>query len=119
MFLQYKQFYINDYVSLSENIQFKFIAEDIAYNDDNGSGGSLVEAAIDDFTLQVFLEGEQCNIGDLNEDALFNVQDIVIMVNVILGPIDNHFSYLCLADMNSDGQLNVQDIVLLVNLILR
>ena len=41
------------------------------------------------------------------------------MVNVILGPIDNHFSYLCLADMNLDGQLNVQDIVLLVNLILR
>ena len=58
-FWQYKQFYINDYVSLSENIQFKFIAEDIAYNDDNGSGGSLVEAAIDDFILQVLLKWAQ------------------------------------------------------------
>ena len=57
-------------------------------------------------------------LGDVNFDSEVNVVDIVIMVNVILGPIDNHFSFLCFADMNADGQLNVQDIVILVNLIL-
>ena len=98
-------------------VQFRFIAEDIYYDNDNGSGGSLVEAAIDDFSIQVFSENE-CYAGDLNNDQNINIQDIVIMVNVILGPIDNHFSYLCLADMNNDEELNVQDIILLLNLIL-
>ena len=40
------------------------------------------------------------------------------MVNVILGPVDNHLLYLCLADMNNDEELNVQDIILLLSLIL-
>ena len=117
-FWKLEQFYLNDFVDMTSEVQFKFIAEDVYYDNDNGSGGSLIEAAIDDFKLQVFLEQEQCDVGDLNQDTLFNVQDIVIMVNVILGPIDNHFSFLCFADMNADGQLNVQDIVILVNLIL-
>ena len=112
-----EQFYINDYVNLSSQIQFKFIAEDTYYDGDNGTGGSLVEAALDDFTIQVFYQND-CSVGDLNEDGLFNIQDIVIMVNVILGPINEWDLYLCLADMNSDEQLNVQDIVLLVSLIL-
>ncbi len=117
-FWKLEQFYLNDFVDMTSEVQFKFIAEDIYYDNDNGSGGSLIEAAIDDFKLQVFLEQEQCDVGDLNQDTLLNIQDIVIMVNVILGPIDNHFSFLCFADMNADGQLNVQDIVILVNLIL-
>ena len=56
--------------------------------------------------------------GDLNEDTLINVQDVVSLINLILGPIDNFFSFLCAADLNSDETLNVQDIILLVNLIL-
>ena len=113
-----EQFFINDYIDLSNQIQFRFIAEDVYNEGDSGSGGSLIEAAVDDFAIHVFVSGEECAIGDLNEDGYFNVQDIVIMVNVILGPIDEWDIYLCLADMNFDGQLNVQDIVLLVNLIL-
>ena len=115
---KFEQFYINDYIDLSNQIQFKFIAEDIYNPGDSGSGGSLIEAAIDDFSINVFLSDEECLVGDLNQDSLFNVQDIVIMVNVILGPVDELDIYLCLADMNFDGELNVQDIVLLVNLIL-
>ena len=112
-----KQFYLNDYINDLNNVQFRFIAEDIYYELDNGTGGSLVEAAIDDFSIQVFSE-QACPIGDLNEDGLLNIQDIVIMVNVILGPVDNHLLYLCLADMNNDEELNVQDIILLLSLIL-
>ena len=113
-----EQFFINDYFDLTNQIQFKFIVEDVFNNGDNGSGGSLIEGAIDDFSIQVLTSEEECMIGDLNEDGNFNVQDIVLMVNVILGPVDEMDIYLCLADMNFDGQLNVQDIVLLVNLIL-
>ena len=112
-----KQFYLNDFIDNLNLVQFRFIAEDVYYENDNGSGGSLVEAAIDDFSIQVFNHSD-CYVGDLNEDGNINIQDIVIMVNVILGPVDDWELYLCLADMNDDQQLNVQDIVLLVNRIL-
>ena len=99
-------------------MQFRFIAEDIFYENDNGSGGSLVEAALDDFTIQVLIDNG-CSVGDLNQDNSINIQDIVIMVNVVLGPSDQWNLFFCEADLNQDGLLNIQDIVLLVNLILR
>ncbi|MBI65644.1 MAG: hypothetical protein CMG64_05080 [Candidatus Marinimicrobia bacterium] len=118
-FWKNEQFILNEYVSLTNQIQFKFIADDSYYEGDNGSGGSLIEAALDDFLIKVFTDNEdECPIGDLNEDGLFNVLDVVVMVTLVLGPIDEWDIYLCLADMNGDEQLNVQDIVILVNLIL-
>ncbi len=118
-FWKNEQFILNEYISLTNQIQFKFIADDSYYEGDNGSGGSLIEAALDDFLIKVFTDNEdECPIGDLNEDGLFNVLDVVVMVTLVLGPIDEWDIYLCLADMNGDEQLNVQDIVILVNLIL-
>ena len=113
-----KQFYINDYIENLESVQFRFIAEDIFYENDNGSGGSLVEAALDDFTIQVLIDNG-CSVGDLNQDNSINIQDIVLMVNVVLGPSDQWNLFFCEADLNQDELLNIQDIVLLVNLILR
>ncbi len=52
--------------------------------------------------------------GDLNNDGLINIQDIVGAVNIALG-IDEYNSR---ADINIDGTVNVQDIILLVNIIL-
>ena len=52
--------------------------------------------------------------GDLNDDGIPNVLDIVLLVNLVLGgnePGD------C-SDVNGDGILNVLDIVLLVNIVL-
>ena len=57
-------------------------------------------------------------LGDLNQDAVINILDIVIMVNIALGthsPSDQEFSA---ADINSDDIINILDIVLIVNLIL-
>ena len=56
--------------------------------------------------------------GDVNEDEMLNILDIVIVVNFVLGtdaPTSNEFS---LADLNGDGVLNILDIVSLTNLIL-
>ena len=56
--------------------------------------------------------------GDVNNDAVINVVDIVLVVSFILGsdiPSDNQY---ILSDINVDGSLNVVDIVMLVNLIL-
>ena len=99
---------------ISSTVSFKFIAEDISYDGDNGSGGSLVEAAIDDFKLE-FLSGGSNITGDINGDLEVNVLDIVILINMILGTEPENY---LTADLNSDGQINVQDIILVVNIII-
>ena len=56
--------------------------------------------------------------GDINQDELINILDIVVLINFILGnetPSTNEFS---IADLNQDSILNVLDIVQLVNIIL-
>ncbi len=94
-------------------MQFKFIANDTYFNGDNGNGGSIVEAAIDDFSISVFENTTM--LGDTNSDGILNILDIINVINMILNPdgID-----VQIADMNSDGILNVLDVILLVNLIL-
>ena len=53
--------------------------------------------------------------GDLNNDGLINVIDVVVLVNHILNPgaveLDG-------TDINNDGTVNVIDVVVLVNMIL-
>ena len=115
-FWEFEQFLISDYVTLTDKVQFRFIAEDIFNNGDVGSGGSLVEAALDDFRISIF-ENNECNLGDINQDALVNVVDVVLLVNIIISD-ENVDNYLCSSDFNEDNLINIQDIILLVSLIL-
>ena len=59
-------------------------------------------------------EENQCIPGDINGDAVLNVLDVVLTVNMALN-LDNQND--C-ADINSDDIINILDIVLLINLIL-
>ncbi|NQV15977.1 agmatine deiminase family protein [bacterium] len=59
-----------------------------------------------------------CMSGDLNLDTHTNVQDLVILVNLIMGLIEQTPELVCSGDINADGDLSVQDIVLLVQAIL-
>ena len=56
--------------------------------------------------------------GDLNEDEILNIQDIITMVNQILGSTLLEGCALEAADMNMDGIINIQDLISLVNAIL-
>ena len=60
---------------------------------------------------------EEIEAGDLNEDALINVVDVVILVNYILGI--GELNAIEQADMDNNSLINVVDVVLLMNLILR
>ena len=99
-------------IELTNQIQFRFIAEDVQNSGDSGTGGSIIEAAIDDFSVSIFDTNSDLS-GDLNGDGLLNVLDVVVMVNLVLAN-DCPDS----ADMNADGSCNVLDVVILVNLIL-
>mgnify|MGYP001157170190 CR=1 FL=1 len=51
--------------------------------------------------------------GDVNNDEILNVLDVVILVNLVLSA-----QYSDIGDMNDDGILNVLDIVILVGIVL-
>ena len=110
------RFILSDYLSLTNDMVFKVTTEDVFYDGDFGSGGSLVEAAFDDFSLQVI--DYNYLLGDVNSDSLLNVLDIVLAVNFAVNlqdPSDFEFNA---TDINNDNTLDVLDIVLLVNLVL-
>ena len=57
---------------------------------------------------------ESCTSGDVINDTILNVLDVVIIVNIALGKLD----YIEYTDLDNDNMVNVLDVVQLVNLIL-
>ncbi len=57
--------------------------------------------------------------GDLNQDSNINVQDVVILVNLILGNIEPTSELIAAADLNFDTLITVQDLVQLIDSILQ
>lgn len=56
--------------------------------------------------------------GDVSGDLVVNVQDIVQIVNIIVGTTSPDGCMIQAGDLNSDTTINVQDVVMLVSLIL-
>mgnify|MGYP001330144308 CR=1 FL=1 len=56
--------------------------------------------------------------GDINQDAIIDVLDVVMFVTIVMGEYDPSSLEQLLGDLNMDGTINVQDIILLVNIIL-
>ena len=69
-----------------------------------------------------FIHDLACNasamLGDLNFDAILNILDIILLVNVILDPSQVSDIIMQAGDINGDNTLNVLDIISLVNMIL-
>ena len=52
-------------------------------------------------------------LGDLNQDSIINIQDIIIIINLILNA-----EFDLVADINLDSTVNVLDVIQIVNIIL-
>ena len=115
---QHKRILLSEYIELSNAIQLRFIAEDINYDGDNGSGGSIIEAALDDILFHSVFYNACANDGDVNGDGGVNVLDIVNTVNAILDETLMSDTLICAADINQDSLVNILDIVIMVNMIL-
>ena len=76
------------------------------------------DSYFDDLFLKIW-QNESCLnlLGDLNQDNIVNILDVIILVNIILGTEPNDYQQIT-GDLNSDEILNVLDIILLVNIIL-
>ena len=65
------------------------------------------------FSIVLPVEINQNTFGDINNDSIINVLDVIALVNIIIDGENNS-----LADLNQDSFINIQDIILLINLIL-
>jgi len=57
-------------------------------------------------------------IGDINNDSITNIQDIIMLVQYVLGNNSLSSDQIIIADTNEDSALNVMDIVFLVDYVL-
>ena len=55
--------------------------------------------------------------GDVNQDNIIDILDLVQIVNFILGEFNSGLEFF-LSDMNQDNNLNIQDIIIIINIIL-
>ncbi len=89
--------------------------------DENGSLqweylGSFITFRASKYPLSYF--NSMVQIGDINEDGLLNILDIVILVNCALQIGYGYECYDELGDTNLDGVINILDVVILINIIL-
>ena len=60
-----------------------------------------------------FLINNSNLLGDINNDSVVNIIDVILVVNIILDESNNQS-----ADLNNDGLVNILDIVLIIDFIL-
>ena len=114
-----QRFILSEHIELTNQMQMRFIAEDVYYDGNNGSGGSLVEAAVDDIIFEDIPLNSDCNsIGDLNGDEVIDILDVVQIINIILEDINPSIEIYCNANVNQDEFINILDVVALINIIL-
>lgn len=70
-----------------------------------------------DWVYCIWGDGCQLMTGDLNQDTVVDVLDVVIMVDIILSGNPSNFQ-ISVGDLNSDNSIDVLDIVILVFMIL-
>lgn len=71
-----------------------------------------------DFLYDIVCLESDVLLGDINQDSVINVLDVVVLINYILLVDYPDPTQLSASDMNADGEINVLDVVLLVGIIL-
>jgi len=61
--------------------------------------------------------GETFLSGDVNNDSIINIQDIIIIINFILDTMIPNENQLFTGDINFDGIIDILDIVVIINII--
>ena len=65
-----------------------------------------------------FYIGSELLLGDVNEDMIIDVLDIINVINFIMQTSIPSQSQQWAADINEDSLINIQDIILLIQIIL-
>jgi hypothetical protein len=84
---------------------------------DNSSCSGCMDETAPNYDESAILDDGSCEYpqqGDINNDSILDVIDLVLLINLILDDVE----YIPYADLNNDGIMNVIDIVILVNWII-
>ena len=114
------QNYIINQLSSQESINHAIMVDANEMIDGNYLTYIHIESnATGPITIPVSVQvGYQFDIGDVNYDGEINVQDVVVLLNFILGFDNPSQQQFVNGDMNSDGILNILDVIRVVNDIL-
>jgi len=112
----YGSFSINETMLELGNISdlYTFVGSDHTPFSTNSAAMNITIEFTRDFMVDLVCPSDEGMMGDLNADGTLNVQDIILMVNIILG-IEGYDEA---ADLNDDNIVNVLDVIQLMNLIL-
>ena len=97
-------FNVTDFVLPTAQVRVRFIASD-------EGAGSLVEAAVDDFTVSEVL-CDRSIPGDLDGDGTVGILDLLILLSA-WGPCPDPPD-LCPADLDGDGSVGIFDLLMLI-----
>lgn len=61
-----------------------------------------------------FLSETLCKQGDLNQDQIVNITDILLLINIVFDLQNNNSYYICSGDLDNNSGLNILDIISLV-----
>ncbi|MEM1423254.1 MAG: S8 family serine peptidase [Planctomycetota bacterium] len=94
---------VEDFVSLTANVRFRFTASDLG-------GGSIVEAAIDDFRIEEFACEGAVNVcsGDFTNDGIVDLGDFGIF-GAAFGSTPADGNWDPRADFNNNGEVDLGD----------
>ena len=85
------------------------------------SEGDIINVSPYDYSgilnqLEVNQMNQDILLGDVNDDSSINVQDVITLINYILG--DNSSINIISSDINGDSYLDVMDVIGIINIIL-
>ncbi len=92
------------FISFSDNLGVVLLTNSSNYN-------AMIQ--IENAAFNFAYETDFIINGDINDDSLINIQDIILIVNLILSS-----NYNSSADINSDQTIDILDVIQLVNIIL-
>ena len=103
-------FYLNLLASEDVSGDFDILVKNIYISEPNGTRYDL-----DDISAKITIPAY--TQGDVNDDGLIAIDDVVMSINYILGNNSTNFVFKA-GDINSDNRILIDDVVLLVNKIL-
>ena len=98
------------------NDSFNSVYLDLRVN--NTFGNSEPIDSLQTLYNQWTIDNINFDLGDINQDQIIDILDVVRLVNFILGQTIFNFEELYLADCNNDNTINIQDIIIIVNYII-
>ena len=115
------QIYVNENNTFSQtdDINIPYLGKDVKFIGGNLYNSNQFDLIAGISTGGIYILSENlCTQGDLNQDLAININDIIMIVNIILGIEQSNNLLQCSGDLDNNNGLNLYDIISLVNLII-